>query len=230
MSSKTQGGVALSLIPHSPSPNTVYLARSCPRSTHICQKPIDFKRNFGKHQIYWNVRENIARLIYIILLLVMKEKIYNLLNRLNIKFIIHKHEPLYICEQANKYFRHIKSWKSKNLFVRNKKWDKHFLIIIEDCKRLDLKEIWNTLWVWKLSFASEDRLLKYLWITTWAVWPFALINNKFENIPLIIDENLLKSNKLYFHPNDNSETLEISNNDFIQYLKSNNIDYNKIKV
>jgi hypothetical protein len=26
--------------------NTVYLARSCPRSTHICQKLIDFQRNF----------------------------------------------------------------------------------------------------------------------------------------------------------------------------------------
>jgi hypothetical protein len=38
-----------------PSHNTVYLARSCPRSTHICQKLIDFQRNFGKHQIYWNV-------------------------------------------------------------------------------------------------------------------------------------------------------------------------------
>jgi hypothetical protein len=25
-----------------PSHNTVYLARSCPRSTHICQKLIDF--------------------------------------------------------------------------------------------------------------------------------------------------------------------------------------------
>lgn len=36
--------------------NTAYLARSCPRSTHICQKLIDFQRNFGKHQIYWNVR------------------------------------------------------------------------------------------------------------------------------------------------------------------------------
>jgi hypothetical protein len=35
-----------------PSHNTVYLARSCPRSTHICQKLIDFQRNFGKHQIY----------------------------------------------------------------------------------------------------------------------------------------------------------------------------------
>lgn len=155
----------------------------------------------------------------------MKKQVYDMLKKLNIEFIVHEHEPLYTCEQANKYFWHIKSWKSKNLFVRNKKWDKYFLLIIEDHKKADLKQIWDSLWVWKLSIASEERLQQNLWITTWAVGPFSLLNDESWEIFVLIDNNLLESEKLFFHPNVNTETLEITKNDFIKYLVSKKINY-----
>jgi Ala-tRNA(Pro) deacylase len=160
----------------------------------------------------------------------MKQKIYSILNQLNIEYKIHSHEAVFTCEQSEKYFWHIKSWKSKNLFLRNNKGTKFILISIEDYKKIDLKELWSTLWIWRLWFATKENLENYLWISPGSVWAFALINNEYKNIEYFIDSNLIKSDKVYFHPNDNTETLEIKSKDLIKFLEFINIKYTIINL
>lgn len=155
-----------------------------------------------------------------------KQKVYNYLKNLNVEYETITHEPVFTCEQANKHFWHIKEWKTKNLFLRNDKWNKHFLLTVKDDRKIDLKTVWKDLWVWRLSFASEDRLKKHLWILPWSVSPLALINISPEsNMLFILDKELAESEYVYLHPNINTETLKISNKDFIKYLDSLNLEY-----
>lgn len=147
------------------------------------------------------------------------EDIYKVLKEIGISFKEHKHPPVYTCEEAEKYYENISGGKSKNLLLRNKKGNKFYLIISESSKRTDLKNLAVFLNENKLSFASESQLMQYLGLTSGAVSPFGLINDKNKEIIVVIDEDLWKYDKLHYHPNTNAATLEISKDDFDKFLK-----------
>jgi Ala-tRNA(Pro) deacylase len=144
--------------------------------------------------------------------------IYEVLKNLNIKFTEHRHPAVYTCDEAEKYYANVKGGKSKNLLLRDKKGHKFYLVISESSKKTDLKSLAGFLNEGKLSFASEEQLIKYLGLTPGSVSPFGLINDKDKNITVVIDENLWKYDRLHFHPNVNTATLELDRDDFEKFL------------
>ena len=66
--------------------------------------------------------------------------IYAILKELDIPYIKHDHPPVFTCEEADRYCRDIPGGKSKNLFIRNYKGNKHYLLILESTKKVDLKK------------------------------------------------------------------------------------------
>ena len=156
--------------------------------------------------------------------------IFEVLQELNIDYEEHKHPAVYTCEEADKFYSNIQGGKSKNLFLRNKKGDKHYLVMVKSSKKVDLKRLGTRLNESKLGFASPERLMKYLGLTSGAVSPFGLINDTNNEVEVIVDEDLMKSNKLHFHPNVNTATLVISRDDFRRFLEwtGNTIKYFKI--
>lgn len=52
--------------------------------------------------------------------------IYHILNKLKIPFEKHEHPAVFTVEDAAHYDRGFAAGASKNLFLRNKKGDKHF--------------------------------------------------------------------------------------------------------
>jgi Ala-tRNA(Pro) deacylase len=145
--------------------------------------------------------------------------IYELLQKLDIPYIKHEHPAVYTCEEAEKYYKDIKGGKSKNLFLRNKKSDKFYLVIIESDKKLDLKKLGELLDESKLSFASSEQLMEHLGLAPGSVSPFGLVNNASKDVVVVIDSNLWKYDRLHYHPNTNTATLEISRDDFGKFLK-----------
>lgn len=87
-----------------------------------------------------------------------EQKLYDILNLLEIKYIRYEHKPIYTVAEAQELDISIKGGKCKNLFLRNGKGDTHFLVILEENKRADLKKLAKQIGVSSLSFASEDRL------------------------------------------------------------------------
>ncbi len=158
------------------------------------------------------------------------QDIYQVLNQLNIPYGKHDHPPVFTVEEAQKYDRGIDAGKNKNLFLRNKKGDKHYLVVIDSTKRLDLKELSSRLDESKISFASPERLLEYLGLTPGSVSPFGLINDKNKSVNVIIDNDLMKNKKLAFHPNINTSTLVISTTDFQKFLAwtGNNLKFTNL--
>ena len=70
----------------------------------------------------------------------------------------------------------------------------------------------------KLSFASPERMMKYLGLTPGSVSPFGLLNDAEHQVIVFLDDHLLNADRLSFHPNDNRASLSISLTDFKRYL------------
>ncbi|MEQ8169150.1 MAG: prolyl-tRNA synthetase associated domain-containing protein [Candidatus Eremiobacterota bacterium] len=144
---------------------------------------------------------------------------YKILEKLNINYETISHPPVYTCEEADNYHNNPDVARSKNLFLRNKGGSRHYLVIIEGSKKVNLKELASLLDEKKLTFASPETLLKYLNVTAGAVGPFGLIYDADREVTVVLDEDFSKYQKVGFHPNVNTATLVISSDDFRKYLE-----------
>ena len=120
---------------------------------------------------------------------------------------------------AKAHWRQDGSKHCKNLFFRNHKGNRHYLVVL-DCEHdLDIHDLEQRLHQGKLSFASPPRMEKYLGITPGSVSPFGLINDTENHVHLFLDANLQKYDLYSFHPNDNRATVVISKEEFSRYLQ-----------
>jgi len=103
-----------------------------------------------------------------------EQKVYELLDKLGISYDRHEHPPVYTVVQAEQYWGNINGAHCKNLFLRNKKGSRHYLIILEHLKKANLKALERQLGEDRLSFASAERLMRYLGLEEGAVSPFEL--------------------------------------------------------
>ncbi len=156
-----------------------------------------------------------------------KEKVIQYLKNLGILFELYEHPPLPTIDEAIKYWKNINATHCKNLFFRNHKGNRHYLVILEHSRQLDIHDLEKRLKQGKLSFASEKRMNQFLGIKPGSVSIFGLINDGENHVHVFLDEKLKEAEKISFHPNDNSATLVISFRDFEKYLNAtgNNYEY-----
>lgn len=147
-----------------------------------------------------------------------RQKALSVLEELGIEYEMHDHPPTPTIEEAIKYWGQMKSTHCKNLFFRNHKGNKHYLVIFEHKQQLVIKDLEQRLKQGKLSFASEKRMAKYLGIKPGSVSLFGLINDTDHHVHVFFDKNLLQSEYLSFHPNDNTASLRISQQGFQDFL------------
>ncbi|MEN6619881.1 MAG: prolyl-tRNA synthetase associated domain-containing protein [Rikenellaceae bacterium] len=145
-------------------------------------------------------------------------KVLQFLESLEIPYTLYRHPPLSTIEIALEYWRDIPGAHCKNLFFRNHKGDRHYLVIFECHQELNIHDLEKRLKQGKLSFASPERMEKYLGLKPGSVSPFGLINDQEHHVRLFIDKNLEKQELLCFHPNDNTASLLIKTTDFRKFL------------
>ncbi len=145
-------------------------------------------------------------------------KVYQTLNNLNIPFDYYEHPPVPTVEEASKYWIDIDAAHCKNLFFRNHKGDRHYLVIFHYLQALNIRDLELRLKQGKLSFASHERMKRYLGLEPGSVSPFGLLHDTQKHVHVFIDKNLQLSQRISFHPNLNTASLVISTNNFIQYL------------
>ena len=159
-----------------------------------------------------------------------QQELYKLLGKLSIDFEYHEHPPVATIEDAKIYWKDLNSGRCKNIFFRNHKGDRHFLVILEHLRQLNIHDLEKRLKQGKLTFASDQRLKKYLGVEPGSVSPFGLINDKDHHVHLFIDEKLNEFNRLSFHPNINTASLVIKKTDFIRFLNSMGNSFEFIKL
>lgn len=159
-----------------------------------------------------------------------QEEIYQLLNELGISFDYYEHPPVPTVTEAAKYWKDIESAHCKNLFFRNHKGNRHYLVIFDYRKTIEIREIEQYLKQGKLTFASENRMQKYLGLKPGSVSPFGLINDGEKHVTVFIDSDLKKSQRISFHPNINTASLVIPFEGFIKYLDFSGNKYEFLKM
>jgi len=131
-----------------------------------------------------------------------------------------EHPPVATVDAAAVHWAGINATHCKNLFLRNQKGNRHYLVIVMHVKRVDLRAVANQIGDGKLSFGSPERLMTHLGVTPGSVSPFGLIHDRPAAVRVILDSDLQRAERLIFHPNDNTASLSIGFADFERFLAS----------
>lgn len=133
-------------------------------------------------------------------------------------------------EEAKRYWHADSSVHCKNIFLRNHKGNQHYLVCFDCNHDLDIHDLEHRLKAelmaqgfnspGKLSFASPERMARYLGLEPGSVSPFGLINDTEHHVILFLDENLRNASFLSFHPNDCRGTVVMDADTFGRYLKT----------
>lgn len=167
------------------------------------------------------------------------KEVLDFLTANSIEYEAYYHPSLFTIEEALEYWKKIDASHTdgtgpthcKNLFMRNHKGNRHYLISYECHKNLDIHSLEHMLHQGKLSFGSPERLQRCLGVKPGSVGMFGLIHDMnltdadpkelFENghrVKFFFDSCLLDAPAVSFHPCDNTATVVISQEGFRRFL------------
>ena len=148
-----------------------------------------------------------------------QQQVYDTLERMGITFDYYEHPEAPTIEIASHFYRGEGTTLCKNLFFRNHKGNRHYLVIMDSRHEMDIHDIEHQLHQGKLSFASPERMMKYLGVRPGSVSLFTLVNDVNHEVTLFVDKKLLEAKKVSFHPNDNTASLVISRDEMLKFIK-----------
>ena len=139
-----------------------------------------------------------------------KEKALEWLDSNGIAYEIMEHKAVFTVEEMDEAGVSAKGGVCKNLFLRDAKGKRHFLVVAPETKRVDLASVAEQLGSTKLSFASPERLEKYLGVSQGSVSPMGVLNDPEHTVTLAFDQDLRTGGPIGVHPNDNTATVWVA--------------------
>ena len=106
----------------------------------------------------------------------------------------------------------------KNLFLCNRQKTSFYLLMMPGEKVFKTKDLSKQLGVARLSFASPEDMLRLLNITPGSVSVLGLMNDRENEVQLVIDKPVLEDARFGCHPCINSSTLAIATQDLMQKI------------
>lgn len=157
------------------------------------------------------------------------QKVLRFLDEHGLHYECYFHPEGKTIEEAKRWWKQDGSIHCKNIFMRNHKGTQHYLICFDCDHDLAIHDLEHRLKEalvargenapGKLSFASPERMMRYLGLVPGSVSPFGLINDTEHHVILFLDKNLQQAQSLSFHPNDCRGTVVIKREEFEKYLE-----------
>jgi Ala-tRNA(Pro) deacylase len=144
--------------------------------------------------------------------------IYKYLADLGIRYQRYEHPPVFTCEEADRLVPPMEAARTKNVFLRDRKGTRHFLVVVSYEKSVDLKALAPLLAVDKLSLRSEERLQKHLGVTPGSVTILGLACDTEHRVELVLDEDIAAASALRCHPLVNTATLALDRSELDRFL------------
>lgn len=145
--------------------------------------------------------------------------IYQFLEAHRIEYRRFDHPPVFTVADVHRLTPDLPGAGTKNLFFRNKKGSRHFLVVVPADQRVDLKKLPESLQSGRVSFGSPQRLQQHLGIEPGSVSLLAVYNDRNRHsVEIFIDASLWKADALQFHPLVNTSTLVISKDGIERFL------------
>lgn len=120
---------------------------------------------------------------------------------------------------------------AKNLFLREDKKRRYFLVVLQKEKKVDLELLRTKLGSSRLGFASEADLQAYLGLSKGSVSPFGILSDADRAVEVVMDRELLNFPRIGVHPNENTATIWICPSDLEAVVREhgNTITYIEIE-
>lgn len=150
----------------------------------------------------------------------VRQVVLEKLNELLIQYKVTEHEAVFTIGQMEDLDLGKHGHVAKNLFLRDAKGKRHFLVTLCGNKQADLNTLGMKLGGVRLSFASEDRLERFLKLRKGAVTPLAVINDGAHAVEIVLDKALEEKECIGVHPNENTATVWLSFSDLCRYIES----------
>ncbi len=151
------------------------------------------------------------------------EQLYSFLDQLGIEHETTRHPPIFSEADGREWLGKIPGRTCKNLFLKDEK-GQLWLVVMPADKRADLKGIARRIGTPRLSFAKPDILADVLEMTPGSVTPFALMNDATKKVKVVLDEELLKCDKMNCHPLQNTASTTLCSADFLKFIKALNYE------
>ncbi len=156
--------------------------------------------------------------------------IFGFLEANSISYERFDHAPVYTCDEAKELISDLPGTPTKNLFLRSKSGKRHFVVVVGYDKTVELKSLAKLLGESRVSFASVERLEKYLGVAPGAVSLLALANDSDRAVEVYFDKLLWESESFRCHPLVNTSTLVVSRADLEKLLSVTGHKVNVVEV
>ena len=147
------------------------------------------------------------------------EDLFAYLDRLGIEHTTMTHPPIFTVEEGRAWHDTIPGLHCKNLFLKDRR-DKIWLAVMPGEKRADLNRLEKRVHAARLSFGKPDLLLEVLGLTPGSVTPFGLINDRARLVTVVVDEDVLKSEWVNFHPLHNAASTTLRSADLVRFMRA----------
>lgn len=160
-----------------------------------------------------------------------KTEIYRYLTEKGINYEITEHKAVFNMEEVAEIDLPYPEDDAKNLFIRDNKKRKYYLITVKGDKRVNLKEFRKAHDTRPLSFASAEDLLAIMKLEPGSVTPLGLLNDEDLRVEFYLDKSFLEGNKrIGCHPNDNTATVWLSSRDLINLIEEHGNTVNIVEI
>jgi len=142
-----------------------------------------------------------------------------ILKSLGIEFTVHHHKAVFTVAEAMEVEHDIAGAHCRNLFLRDKKKN-NFLVVLRDKTEIDIKKLQPLIGADKLSFGSADRLMEYLGVRPGSVCPYAIINDKNNDVKIVLEKGMMDEMRVNYHPLINTMTIGCAPSDLLRFIES----------
>ena len=130
-----------------------------------------------------------------------------------------EHPAVFTVSESSGLERRLAGGHTKNLFLKDKK-GRMFLVVALGHAKIDLKALHKALGCDRLSFGRPDLLMQVLGVAPGSVTPFALINDRDRRVTVILDADMMRYERLNYHPLANTATTNIAREDLLTFIRA----------
>ncbi len=160
----------------------------------------------------------------------MNNKIFETLDNLKIEYKVVNHPAAFTMEEIAEYGLHSHGHIPKNLVLRDVKGTRNMIVVLHGDKRANLQLIRAEIDSTKLSFASDERMMKYLSVEKGSVSALGIIFDTEKELEVYFDADLKNEEIVGCHPNDNTATVFLKFVDLQKYIENSGHRITFIKV
>jgi Ala-tRNA(Pro) deacylase len=130
-----------------------------------------------------------------------------------------EHPAVFTVAEGSALERRLPGGHTKNLFLKDKK-GRLFLVVALGHAKIDLKALHKVVGCERLSFGRPELLLEVLGVQPGSVTPFALINDTGRRVTVILDADMMRYERLNYHPLANTATTNIARDDLLRFIRA----------